>query len=220
LARKKKTANQQAYQKERKRLLQAINRAEKKGYVFDENLVPNVPKRVTQKALERIRQTKPNQLYSKAVYLDQDTGEVIPALERKKEVRRQASKRAYEKRKKEKAFYPTIDIIERIRTAVENLERYTYPFIPIEGRKNEVLSILDDTVMFSEMNNTLDQYIEYLKKNENEIFMLAQDIEYMASSSDAVFSSFVALARILNWGSLSPMQAQRVSEMSEVTDYE
>ena len=38
--RKKQTENQKAYQKERKRLLQAIHRAEKQGYIFPEDIVP------------------------------------------------------------------------------------------------------------------------------------------------------------------------------------
>ena len=46
---KKKTANQKAFQKERKRLQQAIRRGEKQGYIFPEDIVPSLPKRVTKK---------------------------------------------------------------------------------------------------------------------------------------------------------------------------
>ena len=49
--RKKKTENQKAYQKERRRLLQAVRRAEKQGYIFPEDIVPELPKRVTKKQL-------------------------------------------------------------------------------------------------------------------------------------------------------------------------
>ena len=37
--RKKQTENQKAYQKERRRLLQAVRRAEKQGYIFPEDVV-------------------------------------------------------------------------------------------------------------------------------------------------------------------------------------
>ena len=47
--RKKQTENQKAYQKERRRLLQAVRRAEKQGYIFPEDIVPELPKRVTKK---------------------------------------------------------------------------------------------------------------------------------------------------------------------------
>ena len=66
--RNKKTENQKAYQKERRRLLQAVNRAKKQGYIFPENIIPSIPKRVTKKSLERIQLLKPKDLYKKAQY--------------------------------------------------------------------------------------------------------------------------------------------------------
>lgn len=218
MARKKKTSNQIAFQKERKRLLQAVNRATKQGYIFDEDFtIPETPKRVTKKALEKIKQTKPKEMYEKAVFLDVETGEVVPALEHRKEVKKVASKRAYEKRKKKTTkveYYPTIDIIERMRSLFSTIERQSYPFIPVEARKDELVSILDDTVDENEANNSLETYIDYLKANESEILTLVQEIEY-ASTSEEVQSTFVQVGRLINQKSLSFMQAERLSEDSE-----
>ena len=61
--RKKRTENQKAYQKERRRLLQAVRRAEKQGYIFPEDVVPQLPKRETTKQLENIQTIKPKQVY-------------------------------------------------------------------------------------------------------------------------------------------------------------
>ena len=55
--RKKQTENQKAYQKERRRLLQAVHRAEKQGYIFTEDIIPEMPKRVTKKQLENIQKS-------------------------------------------------------------------------------------------------------------------------------------------------------------------
>ena len=71
--RNKQTENQKAYQKERRRLLQAVRRAEKQGYIFPEDIVPELPKRVTKKRLEKIQKTKPKQLYKKAEFVYQET---------------------------------------------------------------------------------------------------------------------------------------------------
>lgn len=65
---RKKTENQKAFEKERRRLLRAVRRAEKKGYIFSKDIVPVRPKRVTKKAIERIKSIKPKDLYNMAEY--------------------------------------------------------------------------------------------------------------------------------------------------------
>ncbi len=121
--RKKRTENQKAYQKERRRLLQAVRRAEKQGYIFPEDIVPDLPKRVTKKRLEKIQKTKPKQLYKKAKFVYQETGEVVPAEQRKQEVKQEAIRKAKETRKRNKkisiprvpTYYPTLSIMYTIR---------------------------------------------------------------------------------------------------------
>ena len=86
--RNKQTKNQKEYQKERRRLLQAVRRAEKQGYIFPEDIVPKLPKRVTKKQLKNIQKIKPKQLYKKAIFVYQETGEIVPAEQRKQEADR------------------------------------------------------------------------------------------------------------------------------------
>lgn len=88
------TPLQQEYKKQQNRLKQAIRRAEKKGYVFQENIIPELPKRVTRKALQSIKELKPKSLYKKAVKLDIETGEITPGLEARKKERKEAVKKA------------------------------------------------------------------------------------------------------------------------------
>lgn len=106
---KKATPLQQQYQKERKRLQQAARRAQQRGYEFPTNPVPELPKRVTKKALERIKATKPNDLYKKAIWTDTSTGEIL-----KGETARQLEKQAVayksaQTRKQNKAERQAID---------------------------------------------------------------------------------------------------------------
>ena len=118
--RKNLTENQKAYQKERRRLLQTVRRAEKQGYIFPEDIVPELPKRVTKKQLEKIQKTKPKQLYKKAEFVYQETGEIVPAEQRKQEVKQEAIRKAKETRKKKinihntPTYYPTISIVDKV----------------------------------------------------------------------------------------------------------
>lgn len=218
--RNKKTPNQKAYQKERRRLLQAIRRAEKQGYIFPEDIVPEVPKRVTKKQLEKAQKTKPKQLYKKAVFVYQETGEVVPAEQRKQEVKQEAIRKAKETRKRKKkisipnepTYYPTISIIDTIRDRISELTREAKPPIPIENRKNELLAIFEDNLTLYSDNIT--EYEHYLEEHESEIADLLNVISY-DSNAEQVSASFVSLGRILNTKSLSMSQAENLSTMAE-----
>lgn len=218
---KRQTQNQKAFQKERRRLLQAVNRAKKQGYIFPENIVPSLPKRVTKKSIERIHSLKPKDLYKKAQYLYEETGEIVPALQRKQEVKRIGIEKAKLKRKNKAkrlditiTYYPIISIIDVIRDRIIELQREAKPPVDISFRKNEVLSIFDDTVTFYEMNENISEYEDYLKEHESEIADLLNVISY-DSNSEKVNASFVSLGRLLNVTSLSMEQAENLSAMAE-----
>lgn len=218
--RNKKTENQKAYQKERRRLLQAVRRAEKQGYIFPEDIVPELPKRVTKKQLEKMQKTKPKELYKKAEFVYQETGEVVPAEQRRKEVKQEAIIKAKETRKRKKkistpsvpTYYPTISIIDTIRDRISELTRESKPPIPIENRKNELLSIFDDNVTV--FGDNIIEYEHYLEEHESEIAELLNVISY-DSNAEQVSASFVSLGRILNMQPLSMPQAENLSIMSE-----
>ena len=218
--RKKLTDNQKAYQKQRRRLLQAVRRAEKQGYIFPEDVVPELPKRVTKKQLEKIQKIKPKQLYKKAEFVYQETGEVVPAEQRKQEVKQEAIKKAKETRKRKKkistpnvpTYYPAISIIDTIRDRLSELTREAKPPIPIENRKNELLSIFEDTVTM--FGDNIIEYEHYLEAHESEIAELLNVISY-DSDAEQISASFVALGRLLNTQSLSITQAENLSMMAE-----
>ena len=216
--RKKQTENQKAYQKERRRLLQAVRRAEKQGYIFPEDVVPKLPKRVTKKHLENIQKIKPKQLYKKAEFVYKETGEIVPAEKRKQEVKQEAIIKAKETRKKKistpnvPTYYPTISIIDTIRDRISELTREAKPPVPIENRKNELLSIFEDNV--TQYGDNIAEYEHYLEAHESEIAELLNVISY-DSNAEQISASFVALGRLLNMQSLSMSQAENLSMMAE-----
>lgn len=234
MKKRKRTALQTAYQKERRRLQQAIYRGKKQGYIFPEDLVPKMPKRVTKKSLEKIRAIKPISLYEKAEYLYKETGEVVPAKDRKAEVKQKAIAKAKitrELKKKSITLYedyfpeeitqefegyiPTISVIDRVRSEIINLTRDTYPKIPIDSRKNALLEIFEDTLNSYE---NPEEFEQYLIQHQSEIAELLYKIEYDSKAED-VELSFASLGRLLNMKSLSPTQAEGLSLMSEYNAY-
>ena len=221
--RKKKTENQKAFQKERRRLLQAVRRAEKQGYIFPEDIIPNIPKRVTKKALEKIQVTKPSALYKIAQYVYEETGELVPAEQRKQEVKQQGIAKAKATRKKKpkqskitvpKEYFPTIFFLDNFKVRIDELQREEKPPVNISFRKNELLIIFEDTVALYEMNGNISEYADYLKEHESEIADLLNVISY-DSNSENINASFASLGRLLNVTSLSMEQAENLSSMAE-----
>lgn len=78
------------YNRQRKRIQNFISRNKKRGFLFDENILPKIPKRVTKASVNRLKKLTPEKLYSKARYLDTETGEVTKGLQARKELRRKS----------------------------------------------------------------------------------------------------------------------------------
>lgn len=135
MARKKTlTQNQRAFEKQRRRIQQFVNRAKKRGFYFPTTIVPTRPARVTQKAIREVTALKPEQLYSQGYYIRPETGELIPALERRAEERAEAARKAARTRRRERDYENTpIDFAEQViamfRKTIEHFPRHAYPIL-------------------------------------------------------------------------------------------
>ena len=97
---RKQTPTERAYSKQVKRIKQFIRRAEKRGYQFSEDTLPQKPKRVTQASVRKLAKLTPDKLYKKAVYGGLASGgEIVSATEGVKLERSLRSKKAAETRK-------------------------------------------------------------------------------------------------------------------------
>lgn len=99
---KKQTPLQREYAKQRSRLKQTIAKAEKRGYIFDDKVLPKQPKNITRKSVERLQKIKPKDLYEKALFVDQSTGEIVAGREGKAILQREATRKAQETRARNK----------------------------------------------------------------------------------------------------------------------
>lgn len=98
------------YNKERNRIKRFIRNAEKRGYVFEPNVIPPKPKTITAGSIRRLSKIRPTQLYNKAYAISAVTGQPITVEQRKKEIRQEASRKAWEtkQRKKDLEQYESI----------------------------------------------------------------------------------------------------------------
>lgn len=106
----KKSQLLKEYNKQRNRIKRFIRNAEKRGYVFEPDLIPPKPKTITSGSIRRLSKIRPAQLYKKAYAISAVTGQPITVEQRKREIREEASRKAWEtrRRKKDQADYNRI----------------------------------------------------------------------------------------------------------------
>lgn len=98
----KKSQLLKEYNKERNRIKRFIRNAEKRGYVFEPNLIPPKPKTITSGSIRRLSKIRAAELYNKAYAISAVTGQPITVEQRKKEIREEASRKAWETRRRKK----------------------------------------------------------------------------------------------------------------------
>ena len=218
----------QEYMKERKRIQQAISRQKKYGYIVPENLLPDIPKRITKASINRLKKITPKTIRSKSELVDFTTGEIITkeSSNYKKSVVKtnmELVKLARQKQKKEMNEtedglpIATFDVIEHIRNQIINLTRKdgTRP-VELEGRKQGLLKIFDDNVSYYDYNDNLDLYYSYLLEKENDISEQLDEIFEDSGDEKRIQNHFIELANLLNMGrALSQSEAESISEEQE-----
>lgn len=120
---KKLTQTQKEYKKQRRRVQRAVKRLEKIGYIFDENVVPKIPKKITEASVRRLAKITPEKLREKSEYIIGE--EVVKYKTNKKEIK-QEIKRIRESLKQEqektvKDYIPKISYIEKFKEKIEEL---------------------------------------------------------------------------------------------------
>lgn len=98
MKKRKLTSVQQQYKKERNRIQSAMRRLEKQGYVLPDDLLPSVPKKVTQASINRLKKITTEAIYKKSVRLDVETGEITPGIVARDKARSQRAKEAARRR--------------------------------------------------------------------------------------------------------------------------
>lgn len=99
------------YNKQRKRIQSFLSKARKQGYIFEEDVLPQIPKKVTKASVSRLSKLTAERLYKKAVYVSRETGEIETPEEHRKQVRAQAiekakATKARKKKQQKKSNYP------------------------------------------------------------------------------------------------------------------
>lgn len=195
-----KNSLKEQYKKERKRVLQYINRSRKQGKIVNIE-VPKIPKRITTGSINRLKKFTPKKLSESATYVSLETGEIISKAEWKKERKQSNAKKNY---------VPTFDIFSVIRDMLISIPnerafykkgkviRYDYT-----GKKNILVSFLDDLMNESDSERYLLSKQETIGTYINLIMRESKD--------EQVESTFIRIADLLAKHPLTRQEAEEVN---------
>lgn len=227
---KKLTQTQKDYRKERRRVQQAVKRLEKIGYIFDENVVPKIPKKVTKASVRRFAKITPEKLREKSEYIIGD--KLVKYKTHKKEIK-QEIKRIREQLKQEQEYTPKISYIEKFKEKIDELfgriekfredvnelpdSRAFYhgrgipaTFKDLIPYKNLFLSLLDDRIAENGEEEVEKLLFDHSAEIEEKFGAITYD-----SKEQVVNFCLNSIADLLKGSPLTPSENEMVTQLSE-----
>lgn len=227
---KKLTQTQKDYRKQRRRVQRAVKRLEKIGYIFDENVVPMIPKKVTKASVRRLAKITPEKLREKSEYIIGD--KLVKYKTHKKEIK-QEIKRIRESLKQEQEYIPNVSYIEKFKEKIDELfgridkfredvnelpdSRAFYhgrgipaTFKDLLPYKNLFLSLLDDRIAENGAEEVEKLLFEHSTEIEDKFGAITYD-----SKEQVVDFCLNSIADLLKDSPLSPSENEMITQLSE-----
>ena len=203
MARSRLTPNQKEFNRQANRIKRFIRNAEKRGFEF-QPIDLTRPKRVTKKALKELQDLRPKQLYEKAEYVDQETGQILSGTEgRSLERLRSAQKREARRRFNKQDYTRFTDQIIRL---------YTQQILRFPSKVSQiVLDALDSAIAKSgrdNVANAIQTKAESLSDFLNRSAFFGDSIEAIKAYCQAMF------------GELPGMDNEYLNQVIDATDDE
>lgn len=214
----RKTANQESWNKEIKRLKQFVRRAEKRGFSFSEDIIPDKPQRVTKKAIERLKKLNPKEIYKQATYTT-ESGEKITGTEGRFLERSRASKKG-KKGKKPKRLYTVLNNVREMIKSWSPSSNWSTYYAEVKRRDKNIVERMLDGAILQEGEDVIG---ERLENHAIEINSLIGDMLYGSGGKDGskMQGNFARFASILYGRKLSGEESKEIAEAEEyLEDYE
>lgn len=225
---KKLSQTQKDYRKQRQRVQRAVKRLEKIGYIFDENVVPKIPKKVTKASVKRLAKITPEKLREKSEYIIGN--KLVKYKTHKKEIK-QEIKRIRESLKQD--YIPNISYIEKFKEKIDELfgriekfredvnelpdSRAFYhgrgipaTFKDLIPYKTLFLSLLDDRIAENGEEEVEKLLFEHSAEIEEKFGAITYD-----SKEEVVDFCLNSIADLLKGSPLTPSENEMVTRLSE-----
>lgn len=220
---KKMSELERQYKKQVKRIRQFINRNTKRGFNFADFKMPEQPKTITAKSVQRLKSITPQKLYQKAKFYDVLKDKYISGTQAVKQKRKRAAQKAAQTKRlkkleqapnrKELAIPKVSDVI------LQNIEEVVNRWQPMSDWQPWVAQYKerDKNILASTLRGAIDQLgREQVARNveakADAVIELTWEICYGTSDAEKVQMDLVMMSNIL-WGrTISAEQTKRFEE--------
>ena len=161
----RQTPSKNEYDKQRKRLKQAIRRAEKQGYIFSEDILPKKPKRITKASVRRLAKITPELIRQKGKFLIEETGEIIPVKGNKAVIKQEITRKKQERTHAEPQYLPSFsaNVIQRFKSYILGFSPAIYEMVlPLI---NTLIHDIGEDGVATALENMPQQFHEYLHRH-------------------------------------------------------
>lgn len=208
--------------KEIARIKRFIREAEKRGYIFSENVIPPLPKVATSATVRKYKAITPARLYKKAAFFDPQ-GKKIKGSTRRAQERSEAAKKGAHTRKINRAMKILKEVRRIISEWTPNPTWSAHLSDLKEHDKNQLETILNSAIA-AEGEEAVAQRMQ---EHADEIIELTYAIIYGDSPKNksgggrsGVQSNLAAFSAIVRGRPLTVGESKEATEYGEQLDYE
>lgn len=232
------------YFKERNRILRFIRDAKKRGYYWEGEPVPAIPKKITPASIRRLKKITPDSLYDKAKYKDKKTGEILTGKQRRFQERTAAAKKAAKTKARTKArerMYKTQgldfkmglgsapftdNVLARVENELKAWDPLGYWPSGLKEAKEKDKNTLQRLLESAIEREGRDVVAERLQKNAMRVTDLTLEILYASGTEEGNFkdgrtrvnADLAEMARIISGRALSLAEMKRLSDLTDLMD--
>ena len=183
---KRQNPFQKAYNKQRNRIKRFLKNATKRGFEFVENILPSIPKKITEASVRRLERLTPNELYKRSTYYDKLTQEFIPGTEGRTLERKRAAGR------RKQPLEPEVQLPSVTHIILDNVIDEISRCVPLSNwtnwfseKKRNDKNILDRMIRGAINSEGEDEVAARLEAHAEEVNNLLQEILYGSGGGDA-----------------------------------
>ncbi len=225
MAKKRKpTQAEKEYKKQRQRIQRFIKSAEKRGFMFDQRVLPPVPKKITKASVQRLAKITPTVLYKKAVYTTLNN-EIVSGEEGRKLEKKAAQKKSQRTRNIQNIDKSGItkpgqppSIVDSVLSAVEDLiarfpdgnDWKEWQYQLHEKHKNILKGMLETQIMLSGRTAVAMR----LQNATEDIVQMVERIIYGDSKDEAFQADIGWFAQIVKGDNLTAEEALYIQDLA------
>lgn len=208
------------YRKNLSRIKQFLRRAEKRGFRFESNVIPELKtKKIGVRAVQELQKITPKFLYEKATAISEETGKIVSGTERAREERRERAKKSVETRRKriqELSTVPT-EFEQEIRARDERIRQQMKEDEELRKAFNQNRMVYDDIIRkiedIGQENEKAERYLKSVLASEIKQYGFDKTMSAIGETEPDIFYK---AEKVIKYKATNDIYARLISQLTQI----